>query len=116
MTPAPPQPRMSGEERRRQLIEVAIDLFSRNGFGGTTTKEIAAAAGVTEAIIFRHFATKQDFYKAILDYKCALADAEEWMAEARTFMDSDDDEGLFRLLLSKIVAFNRDEPRLARLL
>jgi len=48
---------MSGEDRRRQLIEVAIDLFSRRGFSGTTTREIALAAGVTEAIIFRHFAT-----------------------------------------------------------
>jgi TetR/AcrR family transcriptional regulator len=47
--------RMSASDRRNQLIDVAIDLFSRKGFGGTTTKEIAAAAGVTEAIIFRHF-------------------------------------------------------------
>jgi len=49
---------MAGEDRRRQLIEVAIELFSQRGFAGTTTKEIAAAAGVTEAVIFRHFATK----------------------------------------------------------
>ena len=37
-----PTHRMSAEDRRRQLIEVAIDLFSRKGFDGTTTKEIAA--------------------------------------------------------------------------
>jgi TetR/AcrR family transcriptional regulator len=107
---------MSGEERRRQLIEVAIDLFSQNGFGGTTTKEIAAAAGVTEAIIFRHFATKQDFYKAILDYKCAISVADTWFSEVQSFMDADDDEGLFRFLLTKIVAFDREETRFARLL
>src|SRR5258708_8624284 len=112
----PPQPRMSGEERRRQLIEVAIDLFSQKGFGGTTTKEIAAAAGVTEAIIFRHFATKQDFYKAILDYKCAVGVADTWFSEVQSFMDANDDEGLFRFLLTKIVAFNREETRFARLL
>src|SRR5258707_13941651 len=93
-----PHTRMSGEDRRRQLIEVAIDLFSRKGFAGTTTREIAAAAGVTEAIIFRHFATKEDFYKAILDYKCSAAAAREWMAESQAFMDANDDEGLFRLL------------------
>jgi multidrug efflux pump subunit AcrA (membrane-fusion protein)/AcrR family transcriptional regulator len=108
--------RMSGDDRRRQLIEVAIDLFSRKGFGGTTTKEIAAAAGVTEAMIFRHFATKQDFYKAILDYKCTAPNAEEWLAEAQAFMDSDDDAGLFRCIVSKIVAFDRDETKFARLL
>jgi TetR/AcrR family transcriptional regulator len=111
-----PQPRMSGEERRRQLIEVAIDLFSQKGFGGTTTKEIASAAGVTEAIIFRHFATKQDFYKAILDYKCAEPAADAWFAEARSFMKANDDEGLFRFLLTQIVAFDREEPRFSRLL
>jgi TetR/AcrR family transcriptional regulator len=107
---------MTGEERRRQLIEVAIDLFSQKGFGGTTTKEIAAAAGVTEAIIFRHFATKQDFYKAILDYKCELPAAQEWLTEAQAFMDANDDEGLFRFLLAKIIAFDREETRFARLL
>src|SRR5260370_15214400 len=111
-----PQPRMSGEERRRQLIEVAIDLFSQKGFGGTTTKEIATAAGVTEAISFRHFATKQDFYKAILDYKCAVGVADAWFSEVQSFMDANDDEGLFRFLLTKIVAFDREETRFARLL
>jgi TetR/AcrR family transcriptional regulator len=110
------RPRMSGEDRRRQLIEVAIDLFSRKGFAGTTTKEIAAAAGVTEAIIFRHFATKQDFYKAILDYKCAGSSAEEWLAGTQKYMDAGDDAGLFRYLVSSIIRFHRDEPRFERLL
>jgi TetR/AcrR family transcriptional regulator len=116
MPPDYPHPRMSGEDRRRQLIEVAIDLFSRKGFGGTTTKEIASAAGVTEAMIFRHFATKQDFYKAILDYKCALPSAEGWLCGAQALMDNNDDEGLFRFLISKIVAFDREETKFARLL
>ncbi|MDQ1469165.1 MAG: TetR/AcrR family transcriptional regulator [Bryobacterales bacterium] len=111
-----PQARMTGEDRRRQLIEVAIDLFSQRGFAGTTTKEIAAAAGVTEAMIFRHFATKQDFYKAILDYKCGGDGPEKWMAETKTFMDRNDDEGLFRFLISKILQFYREEPQFERLL
>lgn len=61
--------RMSGDERRTQILQVAIDLFSRHGFKGTTTKEIARSAGVSEAIIFRHFATKDDLYGAILGNK-----------------------------------------------
>lgn len=44
-------------------------LFSERGFRGTTTKEIAQAAGVSEAIIFRHFTTKEELYTAIIDYK-----------------------------------------------
>ena len=55
-------PRLQASDRRLQLVETALDFFSRKGFSGTTTKEIAAAAGVTEAIIFRHFPTKQDLY------------------------------------------------------
>src|SRR5260221_13120891 len=115
-TPTQPQARMDGEDRRRQLIEVAIDLFSQRGFAGTTTKEIAAAAGVTEAIIFRHFATKQDFYKAILDYKCGGEGAKDWMLETQAFMDRNDDEGLFRFLISTILQFYRHEPQFERLL
>ena len=113
--PSHPQQRMAGEDRRRQLIDVAIDLFSRRGFAGTTTREIAAAAGVTEAIIFRHFATKEDFYKAILDYKCGDG-AKDWLAEARAFMDLNDDVGLFRFLISTIIRFYREEPQFERLL
>lgn len=74
---------MSGEDRRRQLIEIAIDLFSKKGFGGTTTREIALAAGVTEAIIFRHFATKQDLYAAILDHIRVAVGTDHWPAQVQ---------------------------------
>lgn len=59
---------MSGDERRQQILQVAIGLFSKCGFSGTTTKQIAQSAGVSEAIIFRHFATKDELYRAILDH------------------------------------------------
>jgi len=107
---------MSASDRRNQLLDVAIDLFSRKGFGGTTTKEIAAAAGVTEAIIFRHFATKQDLYKAILDTRCADPIASAWFAEARQFMENNDDAGLFRALVATIVKCKREDPRFERLM
>src|SRR5436305_15138384 len=94
------QIRMSGEDRRRQLIEVAIDLFSKRGFAGTTTREIALAAGVTEAIIFRHFATKQDLYAAILETHSVTCD-EPWLAQAQSLMEEENDPALFRLILSK---------------
>jgi AcrR family transcriptional regulator len=60
---------MSGDERRNQILQVAIDLFSKHGFRGTTTRQIAQAAGVSEAMVFRHFATKDDLYGAILGDK-----------------------------------------------
>lgn len=63
------QGRMSADRRRGQILQTAVNLFSQRGFKGTTTKEIAKAAGVSEAIIFRHFATKDELYGAILDSK-----------------------------------------------
>ena len=61
--------RMPADVRREQILQTAVDLFSQRGFKGTTTKEIAKAAGVSEAIIFRHFATKDELYGAILHSK-----------------------------------------------
>ena len=61
--------RMSGDKRREQILQTAVDLFSQRGFRGTTTKEIARVSGVSEAMVFRHFATKDALYGAILDNK-----------------------------------------------
>src|SRR3954466_11963203 len=58
--------RLSGELRRSQLLQAAIRVFAQNGFKGTKTREIAAEAGVNEALLFRHFPTKDDVYAAIL--------------------------------------------------
>lgn len=64
-----PGQRMSGDERREQILHTAINLFSQKGFSGTTTKEIGRKAGVSEAMVFRHFAKKSDIYDAILGDK-----------------------------------------------
>lgn len=61
--------RMKGDARREQILQTAVSLFSQRGFSGTTTKEIARAAGVSEAMVFRHFATKSELYEAILSDK-----------------------------------------------
>lgn len=58
MTHPPAQGRRSARTRERLLV-VALDLFSRNGFDGTTVAEIAAAAGVTQMTFFRHFGSKE---------------------------------------------------------
>jgi len=64
----PKKTRLSQEQRRSQIIKVAMALFASKGFKGTTTRAIAKAASVSEAIIFRHFATKEDLYDAIITY------------------------------------------------
>lgn len=111
-----PHPRLPADERRRQLLEVSIDLFSKKGFAGTTTKEIAGAAGVTEAIIFRHFATKQDLYGAILEHMASRAETDEWLRGAEALMDRNDDAGLVRYLMKGALEFARMDPRYERLM
>jgi len=64
-----PQARMTGDARREQILQTAVSLFSQRGFKGTTTKEIARVAGVSEAMVFRHFENKDALYEAILDTK-----------------------------------------------
>ena len=59
--------RLPAKDRREQLIDVAMRLFSVQGFDGTTTREIAEAAGVNEAIIFRHFSSKEELYWAVVN-------------------------------------------------
>ncbi len=108
--------RLSADQRREQLIQVAVDLFSRKGFKGTTTREIAAAAGVTEAIIFRHFASKEQFYTAIIDQKLSSPDAAGWIAEFRSAMDRDDDEAVIRQLINAIILTHKTDPKFERLM
>jgi AcrR family transcriptional regulator len=62
--------RLDAEGRRSAIIEAALPLFARKGFAATTTKEIAAAARVSEGLIFKHFPSKAALYEAILLSGC----------------------------------------------
>lgn len=108
--------RMSGTDRRNQLLEAALDVFSRKGFEGTTTKEVAAAAGVTEAIIFRHFPTKQALYTAVLDYRAQSPEFQESFERLKTCMERNDDEELLRTLAHAIVRSYREDLGYERVL
>jgi AcrR family transcriptional regulator len=59
--------RLPANERREAILTKAIQLFADKGFRGTTTRELAAAVGVSEPVIYQHFATKRDLYEAILE-------------------------------------------------
>lgn len=59
---------LSGEERKRSIIEAARPLFAEKGFHGTSIREIARAAEVSEALIYKHFPSKEALYEELLDY------------------------------------------------
>src|SRR4051812_9447382 len=114
----PPSPggRMCADERRLQIVRVAMRLFSQRGFRGTTTKEIAQAAGVSEAIIFRHFATKEELYAAILDHKACvggLGNPREIVADA---IERKDDAAVFQGLAFAALQHHEHDTEFNRLL
>ncbi len=115
---------MAGEDRRRQIVNVAIRIFSERGFRGTTTKEIAGAAGVSEAIIFRHFATKDELYSAIIDHKACAGDAtNENPALVETVkcvvagaVERKDDRAVFEGIARAMMEHHERDPEFLRLL
>lgn len=66
--------RSSGQERQASIITAAASLFAANGFQGTTTREIAKTAGISEALVFKHFPTKRALYAAILAEKASFSE------------------------------------------
>jgi AcrR family transcriptional regulator len=59
--------RLPAAERRASLLECACSVFSRGSYRGTTTAELAAEAGVTEPVLYRHFTSKRALYLACIE-------------------------------------------------
>src|SRR3984893_14876808 len=57
--------KLSSEERRAAIIKAVRRVFAQKGFHGTTTRELAQAAGVSEALLFKHFPNKEALYSAM---------------------------------------------------
>jgi AcrR family transcriptional regulator len=66
--------RMSGEERRTAIMRAVLPLFAKQGFAQTTTRELAEAAGVSEALLYKHFPSKESLYTEIKNFGCHGSD------------------------------------------
>lgn len=101
---------MAGDERRQQLLQVAMRLFSEKGFSGTTTKEIAQSAGVSEATVFKHFSNKDELYSAILDQKACDRDFSNPFEKIADHIAAKDDFGVFyTMALNALDKHDQDE-------
>ena len=107
---------MPGDERRQQLLKVAMHLFSEKGFSGTTTKEIAAAAGVSEATVFKHFDNKDDLYAAILDHKACTPKFTNPFEEIADKIAAKDDFGVFYTMALNALNHHQDDCDFLRLM
>ena len=67
---SPPVRRLARAERRQQILDAATRAFARTGFAATSLDNIAAEAGISHVILYRHFASKADLYRAVLDRAC----------------------------------------------
>ena len=61
---------MTSDLRRQLILSAAKRCFARNGFAGTTTKSVAAAAAISEGLLFKHFPSKAALYAEILAEEC----------------------------------------------
>jgi AcrR family transcriptional regulator len=59
--------RLTGPERRQAVVETACRVFAKSSYHGSTTAQIARETGVTEPVLYRHFASKRELYVACLD-------------------------------------------------
>jgi AcrR family transcriptional regulator len=70
-----PVRRLPRAQRREQILAAATRTFARNGFTATGLDDIAAEAGITRVLLYRHFDSKTDLYQAVLDRFCAVLSA-----------------------------------------
>ncbi|MUN39989.1 TetR family transcriptional regulator [Actinomadura sp. NEAU-AAG5] len=65
--PRPRRKRMTGKERREQLLDIGRTLFAERGLDGTSVEEIASAAGVSKPVVYEHFGGKEGLYAVVVD-------------------------------------------------
>jgi TetR/AcrR family transcriptional regulator len=123
------KPRLSAEERRAAVLDTAGAIFAKGSYRGTTTAEIARQAGVTEPILYRHFASKRDLYLACLDdaweacramWERAVDEEPDpglWLgAMGRAYLEARDKRGLIANLWMQALTEASDDPEIRRYL
>lgn len=102
-------------DRRQDILTAAIEIFAKKGFRGTTTRDLAYHAGVNEAIIFRHFKTKEDLYSAILEQK-ACEHREARIEEMEGLLEGNDDLLVFQAVARHFLKRHESDTTFTRLL
>ena len=121
--------RLSAEERRAAVLDCACGIFTKGSYRGTTTAEIARQAGVTEPVLYRHFASKRDLYLACLenaweacramweDAVAAEADPALWLgAMGNAYLEARDKRGLIANLWIQALTEASDDQEIRRYL
>lgn len=110
--PRPRTTRLPKEQRRRQLLQVALTVFSERGYHGASMEEIADAAGVSKPVLYQHFPGKRELYLALVDdnldqLAARLLEALQFSTVNRTRVES---------MLNVYFDFVGDQPEAYRLI
>ncbi|MCW2922847.1 MAG: hypothetical protein JWM98_251 [Thermoleophilia bacterium] len=105
-----PRPRLAAAERRATILRAATTCFAERGFAGTTTASVAARAGVNEALVFRHYGSKQELYLATVDAAWL-----QLQARCDELFGEEPESRHWRLPGRAFLELVRDEPDVARM-
>lgn len=102
--------KLPAEQRRADIINAVRHLFANKGFKGTTTRELAEAAGVSEALLYRHFPTKEALFGAIQQTFCDERSRERFERLRTLEPGTQTLVLLVHFLASHILGAERDDP------
>jgi AcrR family transcriptional regulator len=105
--------RPAAADRRDQILREAMACFASAGFRGTTTRELAARVGITEAALYRYFPSKEALYGAIIDRKIAAPELVEGVEAAAA---AGDDRAVLEGLARTLLARSQADPDFVRIL
>lgn len=105
--------RMTAEDRRGQILRGAMELFAEKGFRGATTREMAQHLGISEALMFKYFPSKEALYRAIIQKR---TDGSEDVFFPQEAVQAKDDRQVFRSIASNLIARNTEDPTFMRLI
>jgi AcrR family transcriptional regulator len=106
-----PKMRISGEERRKQILAAARAVCAQKGFAGTTLNDIAAEAGISRSLVVQHFGTKDGVYEALSELAARAHPLEDDVQVKRRIAEKDD-FGVFRACAEHVFENNlRDAER-----
>lgn len=109
-------PRLTSQARRSAILDAAVRLFASKGFRGVTTRALAAEVGVSEPVLYQHFATKSDLYRAIIEERAVCGSRSIPLDLDSLFNSGADDRVLLTRLADGIINWHTNDPTYTRLL
>jgi len=101
--------RLTGEERRRQIVEKASEVFAVHGLDGTRTRDLARECGINESLLYKHFDSKEHLYRESMAFLCNRM-SNSWRSLANENLDG---IGAIKETLETACAFFSENPQIA---